>query len=127
MSLNKDKEEYNNLDDILEGSKKDFQEYLNNRLTLLKLRSYEKIANFSSRLLLGVVLAFLFLIFCIITVITLALFLSYMLDNYTAGFGITILILIFSMVFVFTFKRFFRRFFTNLTLRIIKKIESDED
>lgn len=120
-------EKYNDFNELFDGSKKDISEYIEKRLSLTKLKAYEKIANFSSRMLYGIVMFVFALILSILLVITAGLFLGHLLHNHSQGFGIVFLVFIVTMILIALNKKRVRRFFVNKTLRTIKKIESDEE
>ena len=120
-------EEYHDFNDIINESKKDFSDYIEKRLALTKLKTYEKIANFSSRIMYGVVILVFVFILSILSVITAGLFLGRLLHNHALGFGIVFLFFIVLVVLISLNKKRVRRFFVNKTLRTIKRIEADED
>lgn len=120
-------EEYHDFKEVIDGSKKEFSDYIDKRLALTKLKAYEKIANFSSRIMYGVVILVFVFILAILSVITAALFLGRLLQNHALGFGIVFLVFIVLVILISLNKKRVRRFFVNKTLRTIKRIESDED
>lgn len=121
------KGEHHDFNELIDDSKKDISDYIEKRLALTKLKAYEKIANFSSRIIYGIIISVFMLILSILLVITSGLFLGRLLHNYVYGFGILFLAFIFTMILIALNKKRVRRFFVNKTLRTIKRIESDED
>lgn len=120
-------EEYHDFNDLIDESKKDISDYIDKRLALTKLKADEKIANFSSRIMYGVVILVFVFILSILSVITASLFLGRLLHNHALGFGIVFLVFIILIILISLNKKRVRRFFVNKTLRTIKRIESDED
>lgn len=121
------KEEYHDFSELISGSKQDISDYIDKRIALVKLKTYEKAANFSSRIMYGVVISAFVVILSILFVITAALYLGRLFNDYSLGFGIVFLAFIVVLILVALNKRRVRRFFVNKTLRTIKRIEEDED
>lgn len=120
-------EEYQNFSELIDESKADLSSYIEKRLTLAKLRAFEKIASASSFIIYGLIMSVFALILFILILVGLGFVIGELLNNYAAGFGVLILITLIGLfVLIFNAKRI-RRFFLNITLRTIKKIEVDED
>lgn len=120
-------EEYQNFKELIDESKADLSSYIEKRLTLAKLKAFEKIASTSSYIIYGLMMSVFALILFILILVGLGFFIGDLLNNYAAGFGILILITLVALfVLIFNAKRV-RRAFVNITLRTIKKIEVDED
>jgi len=115
------------LQSLFDAVKDDLSGYIEKKLTLFKLRVYEKISISGSYIVYGLIIfIFIFTIF-LLGLIALGFFLGEMLDSNAAGFGMLILItLSLLLCFVLNAKRI-RLSITNLVIKIIKKIESDED
>lgn len=120
-------QEYQDFNEIIDESKRDLTDYVDKRLTIFKLKSYEKVSNFSSRLLYGLIILLFVLVISLLLLITCGLYLGYLLNNYPAGFGVLALVCIFIMALIIFNRRRVRGLFVDLTLRTIKKIEEDED
>lgn len=120
-------QEYEDFNELIDESKRDLSDYIEKRLTLAKLKTYEKVANFSSRLLYGMILLIFGLILFFLLLITSGLYLGHLLNNYSAGFGILILINLFVVILAICNQKKIRRLFMSLTISTIKKIESDEE
>ena len=84
-------------------------------------------ANFSSRVLYGLILLVIGLIMLLLSFITLGLYLGQLLGNYAAGFGIMILAGLLSLMLFIINRKSVRKFFVNLTIRTLRRIESDEE
>lgn len=120
-------EEYQNFSELIDESKADLSSYIEKRLTLAKLKAFEKIASTSSYIIYGLMMSVFALILFILILVGLGFVIGDLLNNYAAGFGILILITLVGLfALIFNAKRI-RRVFVNITLRTIKKIEVDED
>ena len=127
MKTKKQEEEYQDLNEIIDESKQDLLDYIDRKLALAKLRLYEKIANFSSRVLYGLILLVIGLIMLLVSFITLGLYLGQLLGNYAAGFSIMILAGLLSLILFIINRKSVRKYFVNLTIRTLRRIESDEE
>lgn len=121
------KPEDQDLEGLFNSTKNDLSSYIEKRIDILKLRIYEKASISSSYIVYGLIIfIFIFTIF-FLGLIALGFFVGEMLGSNAAGFGILILVtLAILLCFVFSAKRI-RMSITNLVIRIIQKIESDED
>ncbi|PXV60261.1 putative superfamily III holin-X [Dysgonomonas alginatilytica] len=120
-------EEYQNFSELIDESKADLSSYIEKRLELAKLKVFEKIASSSSYIIYGLMMSVFALILFILILVGLGVVIGDLLNNYAAGFGVLLLITLVALfALIFNAKRI-RRYFLNITLSIIKKIESDED
>jgi len=120
-------DEYNNFKELIDESKADLSGYIEKRLELFKLTVYEKTANMFSRILYSSVIVGFVLILFFLFLITTGLYIGRALNNYPAGFGILILLILFMMFIVILYRQSIKRILTNITIKAIKKIEDDED
>lgn len=120
-------EEYQNFSELIDESKADLSSYIEKRLTLAKLKAFEKISSASSYIIYGLMMSVFALILFILVLVGLGFVIGDLLNNYAAGFGVLILITLVVLFALILNAKKIRRFFLNTTLRIIKKIESDED
>lgn len=121
------KEEYHDFTEVWSESKADIFNYIEKRLTLGKLKAYEKLASSVSFIIYGLMIAAFSLILFLLLLIGAGLLLGEILGNYAAGFGILILFILFGLLLVIAFRKKIRRYFVNLSIIIINKIESDEE
>lgn len=120
-------EEYQNFNELIDESKADLSSYIEKRIELAKLKVFEKIASSSSYIIYGLMMSVFALILFILILVGLGVIIGDLLNNYAAGFGVLLFITLVALfALIFNAKRI-RRYFLNLTLSIIKKIESDED
>ncbi|SHF97582.1 phage holin family protein [Dysgonomonas macrotermitis] len=124
---NNEKNEYQDFTELIDESKADLSSYIDKRLTLAKLKAYEKGASATSYIIYSLIIAVFILILFALFLFGLALLIGEALHNYSAGFGVLILIILAMLGLTFLFRRPLRRFFVNMTVRTIKKIEDDED
>src|SRR3954471_18195492 len=92
------------------------KQYINDRITLIKLQSIEKISTLAASIAAGVTLALLGLFFLIFFSITLGFLFASWLDSNTAGFGIVAGIYLLLIIIIVVFGK---KIFGNL---ITKKI-----
>jgi hypothetical protein len=92
------------------------KQYVNDRITLIKLQSIEKVSTLAASIASGVTLALLGLFFLIFFSITLGFLFSSWLDSNTAGFGIVAGIYLLLIIIIVVFGK---KMFGNL---ITKKI-----
>ncbi|MEN9918639.1 MAG: hypothetical protein RL662_1075 [Bacteroidota bacterium] len=119
--------EYANFKELIDESKADLSNYIEKKMLLVKLRTYEKVASTFSYILYSLV----FFVFTLILFFTLllgaGLFLGSLLDSYSAGFAILSLFVILILIVSALNQKKIRRYFFNQTLHLIRKIENDED
>ena len=120
-------EEYQNFSELIDESKADLSSYIEKRLTLAKLKAFEKIASASSFIIYGLMMSVFALILFILILVGLGFVIGDLLNNYAAGFGVLILITLVALCGLILNAKRIRRAFVNITLRTIKKIEVDED
>lgn len=120
-------EEYQNFSELIDESKADLSSYIEKRLTLVKLKAFEKIASASSFIIYGLMMSVFALILFILILVGLGFVIGELLSNYAAGFGVLILITLVALFGLLLNAKRIRRAFVNITLRTIKKIEVDED
>ncbi|QIK61527.1 phage holin family protein [Dysgonomonas sp. HDW5A] len=120
-------EEYQNFSELIDESKADLSSYIEKRLTLVKLKAFEKIASASSFIIYGLMMSVFVLILFILILVGLGFVIGELLNNYAAGFGVLILITLVALLGLILNAKRIRRAFVNITLRTIKKIEVDED
>lgn len=120
-------EEYQNFSELIDESKADLSSYIEKRLTLAKLKAYEKIASASSYIIYGLIMSVFALILFILVLVGLGFIIGDLLNNYAAGFGVLIIITLIALFALILNAKKVRRTFINITLRTIKKIEVDED
>lgn len=127
LKMKSNNEEYQNFSELIDESKADLSSYIEKRLTLAKLKAFEKIASASSFIIYGLMMSVFALILFILILVGLGFVIGDLLNNYAAGFGVLILITLVALFgLIFNAKKI-RRLFVNITLRTIKKIEVDED
>lgn len=127
MKIENERDEYQDFSELIDESKTDLSNYIDKRVALAKLKIYEKIASTSSYIVYSLIISVLVLILSGLFLFGIAIFIGEALHNYSAGFGILILIILTMLILVFLCRKSLRRYFVNMTIRTIKKIEEDED
>lgn len=127
MHKPKDEKEKTDAEILIEDTKSELFSYVEKTLSSLKLSAYEKSAILGSYITYGLIILLMF--FCIFFLLLLALgyLLGEVLDSNAAGFGILILLSVFSLILFVVNGKKFRRYITNLVILLIKKIESNEE
>lgn len=100
-----------------------FQEYVSDRITLVKLQAVEKISVAAAAIISGVLLAVFGLFLLIFISITLGFLFSHWLDSYAAGFGIVAgIYLLLILIVIFFGKKLFGNAITHkLIQNFLKK------
>lgn len=117
---------YEDFSEIIDESKTDLSSYIDKRLKLAKLKIYEKIASTFSYILYSLIIVLFLVILVTVFLIGLGLFIGRILNDYSAGFGILILITLAILFIAYICRRGIRRYLMNITVRAIKIIEKDE-
>src|SRR6187455_755963 len=105
--------------------RKELAEYLDIRLEVIKLKTFEKTSTIASSLVSGLILVFLLLFFTLFLFVTLGFYFSSLLGSYTSGFGIiTGFYLALVLIFLAVRKKVFEKFLTN---KIVEALTDDEE
>lgn len=127
MKIDNEKNEYQDFSELIDESKADLSSYIDKRITLAKLKVYEKVASTSSYIIYSLIIAVLALILFGLFLFGIALFIGEALHNYSAGFGVLIVIILLMLLGVYVCRRLLRRYIVNMIIRTIQKIEEDEE
>jgi hypothetical protein len=124
MSNNSEKD--HNLSSLLEDARLELLSYINKRIRLFKLDACEKASLSASilgyRLIVAAIISFaLFFI-----LLGLAFFVGELLGSLAAGFGIMSLFSLFLLLVVFLFRGKIKSSILSGTIKIIRKMETDE-
>lgn len=125
MLNNSEKEK--NLSAWFEDIKPELLSYINRRIRLFKLDAYEKVSISSSILGYGLIVICIILVALFFILLGMAFFVGEMLNSQAAGFGIMALVSLFALLIVFLFRRRIKRSILNSTIRIIRKVEANEE
>lgn len=107
--------------------KEDISNYIDKRLELFKLTAYEKLAQSSSYILFGLIILLLVCVIFLLSLLGLAFFIGSYFDSLGLGFGILVVITLLIMAVFIAFGKQFRRSSVNLVIKILRKIEMDEE
>ncbi|NDW17826.1 hypothetical protein D0T53_02705 [Dysgonomonas sp. 216] len=122
-----DREEINDLNSLFSSLKDDTSVYVEKRLRIFKLRAYEKTSIASSYIVYGVLLCIVLFTIFILGLIALGFVFGSLLESYAMGFGVLILIVVLTFILMLFSAKSIRRVFSNIIVRIINKIEKDEE
>ena len=109
-----------------EQLKQDLSSYINKRIKLFRLRSYEKISITSSYIVYSLIVIILLFNIFFLFLLVLGFFLGECLNSNAAGFGVLILFTILILIIYMLNAKKIRGYITNKVVTVIKKIESDE-
>lgn len=123
MSLGKDK----NLETLIGDMKFEVLAYVNQKLKLLKLISYEKISRIASSMGFGLIVLGIAVMIVFFILFGLAFFFGELLNSPAAGFGIMALICLIALLIIFVFRKNVKRSLLNKTILFIRNLEKDDD
>lgn len=123
MLNNSEKEK--NLSGWFEDLKPELLGYINKRIRLFKLDSYEKVSIAASILGYGLIVFSVVLVVLFFTLMGMAMFVGEMVKNQAAGFGIMALFSLVMLGVISLFRRKIKHAILLLTLRIIRKVEAN--
>lgn len=129
MNNNSDKERERAQDfgALFQEMKDDAVIYTEHRLKYFRLSFLEKLSKSSSLLALGLIIAFLgFSAFCF-ALMALAFFLGEVFNSNALGFGTVALFWLVFLVVILFFKEPIKDYFLNRTVRILYKIDNEEN
>ncbi|MBD8389463.1 NfeD family protein [Dysgonomonas sp. BGC7] len=115
------------LNTLLDEIKQELLSYINRRLRLIKLDSFEKLSISTSILgyglivftIVGTILFFLF--------IGIAFFIGELLNSLAAGFGIMALFSLLVLLIVFMLRKGIKKSILNNTIKFLRKIDANEE
>lgn len=116
-----------NLSTVLEDLKLELLSYINRRIRLFKLDAYEKASISSSILGYGLIVFSIILVTLFFILLGLAFFVGELLNSQAAGFGIMALFSLFVLFIVFLCRKKIKRSILNHTIKIIRKVEANEE
>ena len=104
------------------------EDYVSNRLQLLKLQTAEKSAKLVSLLLTGIVMALLGFFILLFLSITAGYLLAQLTGSLFAGFGIVVVFYVLLLVVVlYLRKRYFDKYISNTVIKIFFESTADDD
>lgn len=115
------------LNTTIDDIKYELLNYINRRLTLLKLTSYEKVSKSASFIGFGMIVLAIAAMIVFFISLGLAFFIGELLNSLAAGFGIMALFSLLVLLVVFLFKKKVKRSLLNKTILFIRKVEKDDD
>lgn len=115
------------LNTSLSEIKQELLSYINSRLQLLKLSSYEKVSKSASFMGYGLIVLVILSVFLFFIFIGTAFFVGELLDSTAKGFGIMALFSLLILVVVFLLRKAIMRAILYKTINFLRKVESDEE
>lgn len=125
MSSNTDNDR--SLNTLLEDIKLELLSYINKRVRLLKLDTFEKMSISVSVLGYSLIVLLITALILFFVLIGSAFFISELLDSQAAGFGIMALFSLLVLCIVLLCRRSIKRSLLNKTLTFIQKIEANDE
>lgn len=120
---NRDKD----LNTLFEDIKQELLSYINRRLRLLKLESYEKLSKSASFMGYGLIVLVTLSFILFFVLMGMAFFVGELLDSLAKGFGVMALFSLLVLVIIFLVRKPIMRAILNKTINVIRKVESDEE
>lgn len=129
MQADKSKHQRNLEDNTTTNSKikEDLSNYIDKRLELLKLSFFEKTAQSGAFILFGLILLLLICVTFLLSLLGLAFFIGSYFDSLAIGFGILVIVNLLIMAIFIMFGKQFRRKAINIVIKILRKIELNEE
>lgn len=114
---------------FIEGLKNNMVDYMEVKLQLTRVQTYEKISKVSSALFSSVILVLLFFFALLFVSVTAGFYFSKLMSGYLAGFGIVALIYVLLFAFVLLFKKsLIEKSFTEIIIKkLFENYDEDED
>ncbi|MDR2954469.1 MAG: phage holin family protein [Prevotella sp.] len=112
---------------FLEEIKQELTIYLNRRIRLLKLESYEVGSKAASSIGYGLILVGIVFLILFFVLLGLAFFIGELLGSLAAGFGVMAIVSALLLLLVVLFRKPLKRSMLNKTIIFFRNIESNED
>lgn len=125
--LNNHEERDDNFQSLFEELKQELKGYVNSRLRLFQLTSYEKLSISASKIGYGLIVFLIVAIILFFIFLGMAFFLGELLDSLAAGFGIMALLSLVALFVVYLLRRTIKRSILNHTIIFIRKVEANEE
>jgi hypothetical protein len=124
MSNNSEKN--HNLSSLLEDIKLELLDYINKRIRFFKLDAYEKVSMSASILGYVLIVSFFLSFVLFFALLGLAFLIGEILGSLAAGFGIMALFSLFLLLAVILFRGKIKNSILSGTIKVIRKMETDE-
>lgn len=113
------------LNSLLEDIKIDLLDYINKRIKLFKLDSFEALSFTVSAVGYSLIVLLVTAIILFFILMGMAFYLSELLNSHAIGFGIMALFSLLILLIIILNKKAIKRFLLNTSINFIQKIESD--
>ncbi len=113
---------------FFEEAKTQVENYLEDRLLLLKLQATEKMAKVASRLYIMLAIGLLLFIVLMIVTVIVGYFLAFLTDNFIVGFGIVALLYIVAIfILYFLHKKFLGKYVMDRVIQLMFDNKDETD
>lgn len=121
------REQANDFGSLFQEIKADLTGYVNNRISYFKLNFLERLSQSSSLLAIGLIAAFLGFSAFSFGLMALGFYLGEVLNSNAAGFAVVALCWLILLILVILLRNPIKNFFLNRTIRILYKLEKEEE
>ncbi len=112
---------------LFQDVKQELTSYINSKIKVFKLTSYEKISKSASFMGYGLIVLIILSVFLFFILLGAAFFIGELLDSLAKGFGVMALFSLCVLLLVFLFRKQIKRGILNKTINFLRKVEEDED
>ncbi len=115
------------LNTLVEEIKLELLSYINRRVRLFKLDSYEKLSISASAVGYGLIVLAILAVLIFFVLIGLAFFIGELLSSLAAGFGIMALFSLFVLFIVFLARKVIKNTILNSTINFFRKLDANDE
>ena len=115
------------LNTLVEEIKLELLSYINRRVRLFKLDSYEKLSISASAVGYGLIVLAILAVLIFFVLICLAFFIGELLSSLAAGFGIMALFSLFVLFIVFLARKVIKNTILNSTISFFRKLDANDE
>lgn len=115
------------LNTLLGDIKRELLGYINSRLRLLKLESYEKLSKSASYIGYSLIVLVILSFILFFVLLGIAFFIGELLGSLAKGFGVMALFSLLVLIIVFFFRKTIKKAILYKSINFLRKVEADED
>lgn len=112
---------------LIQEIKLDLLSYINHRVRLFKLDSYEKLSISASAIGYGLIVLAILAVLIFFVLIGMAFFVGELLNSLAAGFAIMALFSLFILLIVFLSRKVIKRTILNSTINFFRKLDTNDE
>jgi len=124
---NNSEDKNKDLSTLFDDIKQELLSYINSRLTLLKLSSYEKVSKSASFMGYGLIVLIILSVFLFFVLLGAAFFVGELLGSLAKGFGVMAVFSLCVLALVFLFRVSIKKAILNKTVNFLRRVEADEE